>query len=106
MFGNLHVGAQHPRLGCGPNRVKRRAAEQRGGPVEPCIAEADADGDSGGGDPELSYPGNLTLGNLRRFLPLPTLVYQLSYPRSTRFRGRWLLWCAPRSTAMCPFIRV
>lgn len=39
------------------------------------------------------YPANLTLGNLLSFLPLPTLIYQPSYPRSTRFRGRWLLWC-------------
>ena len=26
---------------------------------------------------------------------VPTLIFQPSYLRSTRFRGRWLLLCAP-----------
>ena len=47
------------------------------------------------------YPDNLTLGNLLQFLPMPTLVYQPAYPRSTRFRGRWLLWCAGSAPACC-----
>ena len=42
------------------------------------------------------YPANLTAGNLAYFLVVPTLIYQPSYPRSTRFRGRWLFLCAPR----------
>ena len=41
---------------------------------------------------EVSYPDNLTLGNLGYFLIVPTLIYQTSYPRSSRFRGRWVLW--------------
>ena len=39
------------------------------------------------------YPENLTLHNLLYFIPIPTLVYQTSYPRSNRFRVRWLAWC-------------
>ena len=42
----------------------------------------------------LMYPENLTLGNGAYFLLAPTLVYQLTYPRSARFRSRWVLWCA------------
>ena len=45
------------------------------------------------------YPENLTLGNLAYFLVAPTLVYQVAYPRSSRFRLRWTLWCDARSTA-------
>ena len=47
------------------------------------------------------YPNNLTLTNLVSFLPLPTLIYQPSYPRSTRFRGRWVLWCGPATACTC-----
>jgi hypothetical protein len=42
----------------------------------------------------VAYPANLTPGNLAYFLVVPTLIYQTSYPRSTRFRGRWLFLCA------------
>ena len=70
--------------------------------MEPCIAETDGEGGAEGGDPGLAYPNNLSLGNLASFLPKPTLVYQPSYPRSTRLRPRWLLWCAPRSTHTLP----
>ena len=38
------------------------------------------------------YPDNLVLSNLAYFLVVPTLVYQTSYPRSSRFRGKWVLW--------------
>lgn len=37
------------------------------------------------------YPRNLTLGNMAYFALAPTLCYQPSYPRSGRFRLRWLL---------------
>lgn len=37
------------------------------------------------------YPESLALNNLVYFLAAPTLVYQVAYPRSTRFRIRWLL---------------
>ena len=70
--------------------------------MEPCIAETDGEGGAVGPDPGLAYPNNLSLGNLASFLPKPTLVYQPSYPRSTRLRPRWLLWCAPRSTPLHP----
>lgn len=70
-------------------RSRRRAADHRhGSPSEPDIAEEGA----WEGSVPVAYPDNLTLANLVGFLPLPTLVYQTSYPRSTRFRGRWLLW--------------
>ena len=39
----------------------------------------------------IRYPDNLTLGNLAYFIAAPTLCYQPSYPRSERFRGRWLI---------------
>lgn len=45
----------------------------------------------GAGRP-LIYPENLTAGNLAYFLAAPTLCYQMSYPRSSRFRLRWALW--------------
>ncbi|CAL8469029.1 g8570 [Coccomyxa elongata] len=82
-------------------RARRRAADHRsherhGSPSEPDIAE------EGGWDGVtlVSYPNNLTLANLISFLPLPTLIYQPSYPRSTRFRGRWVLWYALRLVAL------
>ncbi|KAI8589896.1 MBOAT, membrane-bound O-acyltransferase family-domain-containing protein [Geranomyces variabilis] len=34
----------------------------------------------------ISYPDNVTLGNLAYFMFCPTLCYQLSFPRTTRFR--------------------
>ncbi len=76
-------------------RSRRRAADHRsherhGSPSEPDIAEEGV----WDGVALVSYPNNLTLANLVSFLPLPTLIYQPSYPRSTRFRGRWVLWCA------------
>jgi len=37
------------------------------------------------------YPENLTLNNLLYFLAAPTLVYQVAYPRSQRFRIRWVI---------------
>ena len=40
----------------------------------------------------LKYPENLTLGNFAYFLAAPTLIYQMTYPLSTCFRRRWLLW--------------
>ncbi|GLI60498.1 hypothetical protein VaNZ11_002660, partial [Volvox africanus] len=37
------------------------------------------------------YPENLTLRNLLYFLAVPTLTYQVNFPRSRTFRGRWVL---------------
>jgi diacylglycerol O-acyltransferase 1 len=39
----------------------------------------------------LKWPHNLTLGNIWYFAVVPTLCYQLEYPRSSRFRLRWTL---------------
>ncbi|KDD76294.1 hypothetical protein H632_c280p1, partial [Helicosporidium sp. ATCC 50920] len=36
------------------------------------------------------YPENVTLASLGYFLAAPTLCYQTAYPRSGRFRTRWL----------------
>lgn len=36
----------------------------------------------GKGDGKNAYPGNLTISNHYEFIVLPTLVYELSYPRS------------------------
>jgi diacylglycerol O-acyltransferase-1 len=40
---------------------------------------------------DMVYPKNLTAPNFAYYLVAPTLCYQLSYPRSPRFRVRWLL---------------
>ena len=40
---------------------------------------------------DMVYPKNLTARSFGYFLVAPTLCYQLSYPRSPRFRIRWLL---------------
>jgi diacylglycerol O-acyltransferase 1 len=40
--------------------------------------------------PTLMYPENITLANLNYFIAVPTLCYQMEYPRSERIRGRWL----------------
>lgn len=50
--------------------------------------------------PQLRYPENITLRGLAYFLVAPTLCYQITYPRSTRRRGRWLLKCAPRLSCL------
>ncbi len=47
----------------------------------------------------LAYPGNLTLWNLADFITLPTLVYQMAYPRTRAIRWRWLLMCAALARA-------
>nr|QID75817.1 diacylglycerol cyltransferase [Dunaliella salina] len=38
----------------------------------------------------LRYPENVTVSNLIYFLALPTLCYQINYPRSPTIRKRWL----------------
>lgn len=73
-------------------RSRRRAADAR--QHERRGADADADEASSLGT-AAAYPANLTAANLAYFLVVPTLIYQPSYPRSTRFRGRWLFLCAP-----------
>lgn len=40
---------------------------------------------------DMVYPKNLSISNFSYFLVAPTLCYQISYPRSPRFRFRWLL---------------
>jgi diacylglycerol O-acyltransferase-1 len=40
----------------------------------------------------ISYPANVTLGNMCMYVAFPTLVYQTTYPRSTHVR----LWCLTR----------
>ncbi len=40
---------------------------------------------------DMVYPKNLTMSHFFYFLVAPTLCYQISYPRSPRFRFRWLL---------------
>ena len=54
----------------------------------------------------VAYPANLTPGNLAYFLVVPTLIYQTSYPRSTRFRGRWLFLCAPCRARAVPVLTI
>ncbi len=71
-------------------RSLKRAADQR----ERRAPDAEADEASSGGG-VVAYPRNLTATNLAYFLVVPTLIYQPSYPRSTRFRGRWLFLCGP-----------
>ena len=73
-------------------RSRRRAADQRQHERRGADAEPDEASSLGAA---AAYPANLTAGNLAYFLVVPTLIYQPSYPRSTRFRGRWLLLCAP-----------
>ena len=48
------------------------------------------------GGRQLTYPENLSPGNLAYFVLAPTLCYQMVYPRSSRFRLRWTIWCAIR----------
>ena len=73
-------------------RSRRRAADQRQHERRGADAEPDEASSLGAA---AAYPANLTAGNLAYFLVVPTLIYQPSYPRSTRFRGRWLFLCAP-----------
>lgn len=40
---------------------------------------------------DMVYPKNLSMNHFFYFLVAPTLCYQISYPRSPRFRFRWLL---------------
>lgn len=44
----------------------------------------------------LRYPANLSLGNLAYFLAAPTLCYELTFPRTARFR-KWSLTFSPRN---------
>lgn len=66
-------------------------------PSEPVILEEEAI-QAGA---TLTYPGNLTLWNLADFILLPTLVYQMVYPRTRVIRWRWLLMCAPAPSIIC-----
>lgn len=40
---------------------------------------------------DVSFPDNLTLGNMYYFVMAPTLCYELNFPRSARIRKRFLL---------------
>lgn len=66
-------------------RNARRRNEVRMGERGSSLPICDHAGDA------VRYPENLTANNLLYFLVAPTLVYQVAYPRSTRFRIRWLL---------------
>ncbi len=70
-------------------RCKKRAADvdRKAMPSEPVILE---EGAIQAGS-TLAYPGNLTMRNLADFITLPTLVYQMAYPRTKEIRWRWLL---------------
>jgi hypothetical protein len=76
--------------------VPGRRAARRGGELRPGergaapVVDADGGGD-GCWSHQLRYPENLSPGNLAYFLAAPTLVYQMSYPRSAKFRTRWVL---------------
>lgn len=50
---------------------------------------------------QVHYPDNLSMRNLAYFLVVPTLVYQTSYPQSSRFRARWVLWCGQIPQIAC-----
>ena len=65
-------------------RMAHRAGELRDGERDSAWVPRDCAA-------QLKYPENLTLRNLGYFLAAPTLCYQLSYPRSERFRLKWLL---------------
>ena len=73
---------------CHVCRCKKRAADldRKAMPSEPVILEEGAV-QAGA---TLAYPGNLTLANLADFILLPTLVYQMAYPRTSIIRWRWL----------------
>ena len=76
-----------PWLPC--SRCKKRAADmdRKAMPSEPVILEEGAI-QAGA---TLAYPGNLGFWNLADFITLPTLVYQMAYPRTRVIRWRWLL---------------
>ena len=46
--------------------------------------------------PFLLYPQNITLINISFFMIIPTLCYQLNYPRTTRIRWNHALWIVIR----------
>ncbi|GFR48230.1 hypothetical protein Agub_g10091, partial [Astrephomene gubernaculifera] len=72
---------------CADLRQARRAGELR--PGERGSADTPAGGAEWG--PLARYPENLTARNMLYFLAVPTLTYQVNYPRSRSIRGRWLL---------------
>lgn len=55
---------------------------------------------------QVHYPDNLSMRNLAYFLVVPTLVYQTSYPQSSRFRARWVLWYFVRALAILGLLLV
>jgi hypothetical protein len=42
-------------------------------------------------EPQIDYPENLTLRHLYFFIALPTLCYEINFPRSDRIRKRFLM---------------
>ncbi|XP_049709736.1 diacylglycerol O-acyltransferase 1 isoform X3 [Loxodonta africana] len=54
-------------------------------------ASADKKANGAAAQPSVSYPDNLTYGDLYYFLFAPTLCYELNFPRSPRIRKRFLL---------------
>eukprot|EP00049_Salpingoeca_infusionum_P015588 m.305474 g.305474 ORF g.305474 m.305474 type:complete len:508 (+) comp15907_c0_seq12:376-1899(+) len=53
--------------------------------------EEDDDDDDVTVDPWVEYPNNLTVSNILFFLCVPTLCYELNYPRTQRIRKSFLL---------------
>ena len=42
-------------------------------------------------EPRISYPENLTLKNIYFFISVPTLCYEINFPRTDRIRKRFLI---------------
>ncbi|KAM6148279.1 diacylglycerol O-acyltransferase 1 [Rhynchocyon petersi] len=87
-------------LWCRELRAKAEAGEGVPGagartvkPRSGALQEASADRKANGAVAQrsVSYPDNLTYGDLYYFLFAPTLCYELNFPRSPRIRKRFLL---------------
>lgn len=88
-FAHANADLRHARRAVGTAKKQ----DDAGASTSPAVGTAAATAE----DPDaehayaISYPDNLSLGNLAYFIAAPTLCYQPSYPRSPRFRGRWLV---------------
>ena len=58
-------------------------------------SESDTDHEKQGNDvsskSNITYPANLSVVDLAYFITVPTLCYQLNYPRSSQVRVGWLV---------------
>ena len=50
-----------------------------------------ANGDSGSVDQVVQYPNNLTIRDLYFFMAVPSLCYELNFPRTSRIRKRLIV---------------